>query len=489
MKETKMVIIKKDIYCYPSSEEWFRPSENYPEYSFKGFLALKENAVYSMVRESFYRMGLDSENYGTDKWNPLKEIVRQGDKVVVKPNLVMDYNPSGDGTECLYTQPSVVAPVIDYLLLALEGDGEIVIGDAPLQSCNFERLIRASGYDRLLQFYSGKTGKVKISLIDFRELKTKIVGSTYHQNICDAGRGIVVHLGKQSEFHGKTEEYYKRLRITNYNPEIMMEHHNSEAHDYYVNENILEADVIINMPKPKTHRKAGVTIALKNMVGINSRKEYLPHHTIGAKKNGGDEYLNKSVIKEMNSALCDKRNVASSRGEYVKAKLYQNLIRVTGLAAKLTQKDKYLEGSWYGNNTISKTIVDLNKVIFYADKSGMMQKKRQRRYLIVADMIISGEGEGPLMPSSKNVGIVAIGDNPVFFDKVIARIMGANVSKIPSIIRAENVRGGVLEGYDSEIVLSNDKRWEHKTFEMLSIEDSIPYKPADGWKEIWEVRN
>ena len=108
MKETKMVIIKKDIYCYPSSEEWFRPSENYPEYSFKGFLALKENAVYSMVRESFYRMGLDSENYGTDKWNPLKEIVRQGDKVVVKPNLVMDYNPSGDGTECLYTQPSVV---------------------------------------------------------------------------------------------------------------------------------------------------------------------------------------------------------------------------------------------------------------------------------------------------------------------------------------------------------------------------------------------
>lgn len=483
MKKATSVIIKRDKYCYPSSEEWFRPSENYPEYFFKGYLALKENYVYGMVRESFYKMGLDAENYGTEKWNPLKKLVKHGDKVVIKPNLVMDNNPSGEGNECLYTQPSVVAPVIDYVLLALEGDGEIVIGDAPLQSCDFESLVKLSGYDRLLKFYYGKIGQVKISLIDFRELKTRIVGSVYHQNICSNNEGVVINLGKDSEFYGETEDYYKRLRVTNYNPDIMLEHHNRKRHDYYINKNILDADVIFNMPKPKTHRKAGVTIALKNMVGINSRKEYLPHHTVGAKKDGGDEYLNPHIVKKIKSVIDDKKNILIAKKRYGMAKCYRYLSGAMGILIKMTQRDPYYEGSWYGNDTISKTIVDLNKIIFYADKQGHMQKEKQRKYFIVADMIISGEGEGPLMPSKKNVGMLAVGDNPVFFDKVIAKIMGAEVSRIPSIMKAESCTE--LKDYDGGIIFSNDARWDHKQFEILGEEAVIPYKPASGWKEIW----
>lgn len=489
MKEAKTVIIKEDKYFYPSSEEWFRPSEKYPEYLFKGCLASDENHVYRMVRESFHVMGLDAENYGTGKWNPLKGIVKPGDKVVIKPNLVMDHNPSGDGTECLYTQPSVVAPVIDYVLLALDGSGEIVVGDAPLQNCDFNELVKTGGYGRLLQFYAGRTGKVKISLVDFRELKTKVVGNVNHQKVSGKNSGIVVHLGEESEFYGKADEYYRRLRVTNYNPQIMFEHHNSKRQDYYVNRDVLEADVIINMPKPKTHRKAGVTISLKNMVGINSRKEYLPHHTAGARQKGGDEYLNAHPVKTIKSMLYDKRNVAASEKKYMMAKWYNCLIKMAGLIIKFTQKDTFWEGSWYGNDTISRTIADLNKIIFYADKQGHIQKDKQREYLIVADMVISGEGEGPLMPSRKDVGMIAIGDNPVFFDKVIAKIMGADVRRIPSLWRAEQCKGNLLlKDYDSAVVLSNDARWNNKTFKMLGKREAIPYKPTDGWKKAWDRR-
>ena len=111
----------------------------------------------------------------------------------------------------------------------------------------------------------------------------------------------------------------------------------------------------------------------------------------------------------------------------------------------------------------------------------------KRKYLIVADMVVSGEGEGPLMPSRKDVGIIAIGDNPVFFDKVIAKIMGADVRRIPSLWRAEQGNGNLLlKDYDAGVVLSNDVRWNHKTFEMLGRKEAIPYKPTDGWKKAWD---
>ena len=40
-----------------------------------------------------------------------------GCKVVLKPNLVMDFNASKEGTDCLFTQPSFLAPVLEYTLL------------------------------------------------------------------------------------------------------------------------------------------------------------------------------------------------------------------------------------------------------------------------------------------------------------------------------------------------------------------------------------
>ena len=80
--------------------------------------------------------------------------------------------PNGD-TECLYTQPSVVAAVIDYVLIALGNTGEIILGDAPMQECNFKHLIETSGYLDLVKYYQ-KKGK-KVSIVDFRELTSNVI--------------------------------------------------------------------------------------------------------------------------------------------------------------------------------------------------------------------------------------------------------------------------------------------------------------------------
>ena len=97
---------------------------------------------------------------------------------------------------------------------------------------------------------------------------------------------------------GGGEYFYDNMRITNYDPAYLKQHHNADKHEYFINSDVLNADVVINMPKPKTHRKAGVTISMKNLVGINCRKEYLPHHTNGSKEEGGDEYLHRSYLKK-----------------------------------------------------------------------------------------------------------------------------------------------------------------------------------------------
>lgn len=380
----------------------------------------------------------------------------------------------------------MVAPVIDFVLKALEGHGEIVVGDAPMQECNFEKLIAESHFKELIEFYKSKTS-VKVSLIDFRDLHSYLRHGMNYSYLNAKTSGILVNLGKESEFNGADEYYFDHLRITNYDPAILKTHHNAEMHEYYVNQNILHADVIINMPKPKTHRKAGVTIALKNLVGMSARKEYLPHHTNGSKKEGGDEYLYSSLLKRMKDKMLDKRNYyMQTKKAYLRAWELQQIIRALNLFIRITAKDHYVEGNWYGNDTISKTIIDLNKILFYADKEGHLCKEKQRKYFIVADMIISGEKEGPIMPSAKNVGIIAMGFNPVCFDEAIATLMGAKPDSIPTLSRARNIKSiNQLVGNERPFLISNDVRWNQKNIEDLTEKDKLYFQPSEGWKEVF----
>ena len=156
MNDSRVAIIKHDNVSYPG-KGFFRPDYAYPECPFPNEISSDKNQVYEMVRESFIKLKLDYVNYNKKEWNPLGKWIKPGDKVLLKPNLVLDINYNlGEGVECIYTHPSVTAAVIDYVLVALAGDGEIVVADAPVQQCRFEKLVEESGYGKLIQWYQWK---------------------------------------------------------------------------------------------------------------------------------------------------------------------------------------------------------------------------------------------------------------------------------------------------------------------------------------------
>jgi hypothetical protein len=300
--------------------------------------------------------------------------------------------------------------------------------------------------------------------------------------------GKIIDLGNDSEFSVLSEEQIMRLRKGANDPDDLHAHHNLEKHEYEVCNELLDADVVIDMPKPKLHMKAGVTISLKNMVGVNVRKEFLPHHTEGDKSSGtGDAYCNASLIKRIRSNARDKAYIMALQKKYTRSFLLTAIRRACGFVVRNFFDDKLTEGTWYGNETISKTVVDLNKIVRYADKNGHMCSTPQRKRLIIADMIVSGELQGPVAPTAKPVGAIAIGDDPVSFDEGIATLMGARAELIPTLRNARAVVGKypITEDDQPAIIVSNSEAWNGKTYKEIPPEDTWNFKPIDSWKAVF----
>ena len=113
------------------------------------------NPVYSAVEEALAQLGLDQDHVGTPGWNPFGFIPR-GSRVLLKPNLVRHFHPYGYSTDVLYTHGSVIRAVCDYVLKALAGTGEVVIADAPLQTCDFKAVTELSGITALAAHYRSR---------------------------------------------------------------------------------------------------------------------------------------------------------------------------------------------------------------------------------------------------------------------------------------------------------------------------------------------
>lgn len=469
---------KWDDTCYGSSRA-------YPEFSSGEECArlADENMVYDMVRNTIAALGMDKERFGTADWNPFGDLIAPGQTVLLKPNMVHHHNGNEScGTDCLVTHPSIVRAVLDYVILALNGTGRIILADAPVQSCDFSVLVEELHYDGLIDYYAGRN--VEIELMDLRQLDP-----AYIQSIDKSARfvakneDVVVQLGADSAFCSKEgiETTAGNLRITNYLPEHMAEYHDAEKHMYSVAKAVLSADVVINLPKPKTHRKAGMTASLKNMVGCVAKKECLPHHTKGSKKEQGDEYQKHSVFKRWRTELEEQndRRIAAGRKRsgllaFLEILLYKS--------ARMQHADEYTEGSWYGNDTLWRTICDICRVVMYADKKGNMTEMPQRKMFILADMIIAGEGEGPLCPSEKPLGVIVGGWQQIAVDHVIASLMGYEAERFPSVANAGfGTRYRLPE--DRPEISSNDAAFCGKQEQEIRRKVEA-FVPTSGWK-VW----
>ena len=229
MEDILVSVMKNiDILAYPESP--FHPPEIFPEFSsfeVYPFELNPENHVYSTVRTVLSQLALDPEHVGTSAWNPLKSLVMPHNHIVIKPNLVFDTHPLGvKGFEALVTHASITRVIIDYILLATRGKCTITICDVPLQTANWQNLIKQSQYLHLVSFYAQHG--IHIQLLDLRyEISQKNrAGVVTHREkrIRDPLGYTLVDLQKRSYLY-EIRHDAKKLEITDYGRYTVSRHH------------------------------------------------------------------------------------------------------------------------------------------------------------------------------------------------------------------------------------------------------------------------
>lgn len=469
----------------------FNPAIQYPEYHFNE-ISSQNNSAYDGVRKSFHSLSMDIENFGKKSWNPLGKIVKPGDDVVIKPNFVLSRHYEGGNLFSIITHPSVIRAVVDYVYIALKGKGSIIIADAPQMDCNFSELLERTQIESIKEFYESKCN-FKIDIFDLRnfwldnEKTEETIASTAKRIKLpgDPKGSVLVNLGKKSKFFGLSN--LDKIYGADYDRNETKKYHHDDVHQYIVSKTILDADVLISVPKLKVHKKVGVTLNAKGLVGINTNKNCLVHFTLGTPENGGDQFpagllssKEKILIfiqrKLFDLLLAKKKRFFEAIYNFIYAS-YRKYIRSWYGNVK---KEKILldAGNWQGNDSAWRMVADLMYLAFFADKNGSIKNTPQRKIFSVIDGIIAGENNGPLTPDSKFAGIIVAGYNPLAVDLVSTSLMGLNYLNIKSINNLLTEPYGINK---KEINIFGEKKY----INVLKIPGSyLGFIPHPGWQNI-----
>ena len=398
-------------------------------------------------------------NWGDHASSAFARIIPEASRVIVKPNFVLDDNQGPWTFDAVITHSSIVRTVVRELLLTPAS--QISVGDAPVQGCDFNRLLRRTGLGEWAQDLMQREPRFT-GIQDFRRTASFFKDGVRYavENRVPESRYSLFDLGADSLLEPVTSAE-PRFRVTCYDPKFLAQTHHRGRHQYLISRDILEADVVINLPKLKIHCKAGITNALKNLVGINGNKEYLPHRRFGGTSETGDCYPGKDPIKGLAEKLYDFRNSSNS---VLRSKFVRQAVKPLNAVLKLRGEDTSLEGAWSGNDTVWRMTLDLNRILIYGRPDGSMAENPQRRVLHICDGIIAGQGRGPLSPQPFELGVILAGDNPAAVDWVGAHLLNFDPEKIPLL-------AGVFAKY----------RWPIASFSpsaISAIADQTHYSPA-----------
>ncbi|MBT0159184.1 DUF362 domain-containing protein [Candidatus Bathyarchaeota archaeon A05DMB-2] len=282
----------------------------------------------------------------------IDKIVHSGDTVLIKPNLVNIYSAESGNT----THSSLVEPLIEACYQ--NGASQIFVGDGSSEF-ETEAAFIISGIKKIVKRL--QHNGVPVKTVDLNRDKNP------KTNEFDT-----VHLGKEGA------------------------HPN---HIYGIAHTVLSSDVLISVPKLKSHSLAGISVALKNMIGIAPGEYY------GYPK---------------------RRNESLPHGSF---------------------------RSPMHNDVIWRTIHDLNKIAL----GNYVASPKKRRYMAVVDGIVAGSydkvvplGDDFWMAAWKptRVGVVMAGFDPVAVDTVAARVMCYRPEKIPAIAHAAECGLGTMSNIE-----------------------------------------
>ncbi len=466
----------------------FHPPSVFPEYPWDRADVDPENTAYATVRDALLLLGLDRARAGSASWNPLGELVRPGDRVVIKPNAVLDHNQAPDESVfASITHPSVLRAVVDYVVIALGGRGEVVIADAPVISSDFEAWRRVMELDELVRFY-GERG-VTIRVLDLRETTTRwmlgMMPSVWRDARPRDPLGYTdVDLAERSCLASLDPEQIARVYGADYRTDDTVRAHSGGRHRYRVSNTVLSADVLITVPKLKVHAKVGATLAVKGMVGIIGDKNTIVHHRCGATSVGGDEYP--PTVGWLQAKLHDARtwlirNVAARQTTtcdlaYFTAETTRRAVQE--LVVRRDTHERLGGGSWFGNDTAWRMGPDLLRVAMYARAQQMTLQLQPRRMFVIVDGVIGGDRNGPLAPRAREAGLVLAGRNAVAVDWVGARLMNIDPAKLKMLATCRAASDLSWRGADRPTILSEDRAVR----EAWSNRHHLGFELPLGWR-------
>ena len=369
----------------------------------------------------------------------LFDIIKPSDTVILKPNWVRESHiHKPNDWEYLITHPALITSVIRNLTERLGPGGRIIIADGPQTDSSFEKIL---GLNPVIRWHEMTSAKgIALEIIDLRDdewiIQDEVI--VHRKKLPGDPRGsTTVNLsGNTSEFHGQIKSkrgYYG----ADYNLNETNAAHNGTDNLYKVSKSVIEADIFINLPKLKTHKKAGITCCLKNLVGINTYKNYLPHYSEGVPDESGDQFPSVGFHSIVEGPL-----LAFIKQHFLRSPALAQVLKSFGTINRQVFGETahtIRSGNWYGNDTIWRTILDLNKILFFANPDGSMRKDNPvhaKKYICIVDAILVGEWNGPLAPDPVPLGYLISGTSPVAVDLVAARLMGFDPMKIPAIRQA-----------------------------------------------------
>lgn len=484
MPENCVALYRTTHIDYPSSAP-FHPAEPYPECEFGRDAGGEANEAYAAVRGALQISGLDAAHFGSAEWNPLRDYVRPGDVVLLKPNMIKESHPR-DPRGWIYTltHGSIVRAVGDYVFKALQGRGRVIVADAPQTDSSFSAMVRLLQFDELQEYY--RAAGLEFELVDLRKEEwVNRDGVIVRRDPLpgDPNDYVAFRLDSHSEFvgHGGEGRYYG----ADYDTGEVNRHHAGGRHEYLISGSAVKCDVFINLPKLKTHKKAGITVNLKNLVGINGDKNWLPHHTNGSPADGGDQYpelyLGRRIEHHSTATFRKMALAVPVLGPWAFRQARRVGTAIFGSTSKVIRS-----GNWHGNDTTWRMCLDLNKALLYGSGDGTMRSggwNDRKTYLCFVDGIIAGQGDGPMDPDPAPCGIIAFGANAASVDAASAVLMGFSPEKLPVVRQAFETKGFPLARgtWQSVTCVSNHAGWSGPLDEVYRSGDVFRFRPHFGW--------
>lgn len=406
-------------------------------------------------------------------------------RIVIKPNWVMHQVEDAYPIAAMVTDARVIVETVRACFELFPAVERVTVGDCLEQRADWPLLCRQSGLAPHIPSLESEF-KGRLAFRDLRQAVYRVDGAALVPDPSaphgDPDGYCEVQLKGESHLEPIAADS-PRFSIHDHDTSLTSGGHRSGDHRYLVAQSILNADLVINLPKWKAHSKAGLTGALKNLVGINGDKSYLPHFRRGSPRWGGDEYSDEGrwlYWVQNNLYQLVRGTVAYEllRPGWKAVKHVNNAVRRRASRSSMPADFYVVGGSWYGNQTLWRMIFDLNLVIQRCDRRGTLQPAPQRQVIAIVDGLTAGEGDGPLKATPRHTDMLFAGGDPFAIDCALAWMMGFDPDAMPMLAQRHEFLGAEWGRFNlPSLVVSIDGR----ELRLMDCATNFAFTPAPGW--------